>query len=379
MVDFSMVRGISLRVIRPVFLLFALALPTFSQTDFDECERVAASPDEPGIAAGAGVPLGKIDTVKAIPACTSAQVPGDPTYPVVSYRLARVYMANGPMQDIRSSLYLMRTASGAMYWSDALGADVAEWYKAAGLAGITPATYEAAARSGDVVAQIALGWLYSSPNLSALSSDAYPEQGLEWMQMAASQGFPLAQYYLATLLAFQDRHDEAFPLYKAAAEQGSKRGLFMLGFSKLGGLGTQQDVEGGMAILSNLALQGDVWAQITLGKEFAAGRFVPKDDASARYWYQMAADGGSQEAKNLLKDLSQVQAMTDDEAMLALAGAGIVLFVAGAALTYDPDATDADWDNSMADYYAQQESFEESQRQIMADTCAWADDGNPFC
>jgi hypothetical protein len=132
----------------------SLASPAVAQDFVEECRRLAGSPDEPNNSEGIGTKFHLIDSVPAIKACTEASVL-DPMDPVAQYRLARAYTAFGPKQDIRYGLYGQRKVWGLGERSaDKLGAEVAAWYASFGERNLKPSTYEAAAESGNLIAQM---------------------------------------------------------------------------------------------------------------------------------------------------------------------------------------------------------------------------------
>ena len=316
------------RIVQSVGALVAAALvlaqPVAAQDYGAECRRLAGSPKEPNNPDKIGVQLDEIDTVRAIDACTKALVPQF-TDPVAAYRLARAYYAIGPRQDVREAIYNMRIVRfGAERYADQLGAEAAKWYVSAAKENLTPATYEKAAEAGDLTSQMMLAWMYAHKSIIGLQD---VDVALSWMKRAAEQDHPPAIYQVGVLYAWHGRDQEAFPWYKRAAQKNWEPAIFSLGIAYAYGNGTPQDAKRGFEIIGTLANAGNVGAQIALGHLFLKGVGTEENPQLARRWYKMAADNGSQEAANLLKQTENHGDISEKAALAALALLGLAILL----------------------------------------------------
>jgi hypothetical protein len=159
-----------------------------------ECDRLAASPDDPSRPAGMdGVEFPVIDPVKAIPACRAA-LAASPNDPRVAFQLA-VSLHRGGMLTEAYELYrraaeaghaLGMTRLGNMYENgDGVPKDMAEavrWYRKAAVA-------------GDTVAMAYLGLLYEEGRGVPKSK----AEAKRWYRKAAALGYEPAKDALAGL------------------------------------------------------------------------------------------------------------------------------------------------------------------------------------
>ena len=75
-----------------------------------------------------------------------------------------------------------------------------------------------------------------------------PARAVPWYELSAKQGHPLAQYYLAVMIAYgrggiSANWEAAVPLFQKAAEQGHSDAQFMMGYVYDTAQGVDQDNE----------------------------------------------------------------------------------------------------------------------------------------
>ena len=100
-------------------------------------------------------------------------------------------------------------------------------------------------------------------------------------------------------------YDQAFLLFQKAGSLGNAKALYQLGNAFLYGLGTKSDWTKGKEYLQRSAQAGYDKAQRALGFLYENGfGGIAKDIEQAKYWYQLAADQGNQEAIESLKRIT---------------------------------------------------------------------------
>lgn len=141
-----------------------------------------------------------------------------------------------------------------------------------------------AAERGDVVAQLALGTLYSEGK-DAVHDD---RQAAVWWQKAA--------------------------------EQGSAEAQLRLGWAYANGRGVTQDDKAAVACWRKAAGQGNAQAQAKLGWMYDSGRGVIQSEKEAVAWYRKAADQGDAAAKTYVarKERGTTRFSSFDDARAAL-------------------------------------------------------------
>ena len=190
----------------------------------DECRRLAGSVEEPNNKERIGVDLPFIDTSAATTACDEA-ARLNPQDHASEFRRARAYMAPGPRQDIRFALYTFSNAGGLARRNEGtIGKDVSDWYRQAARTAVTPATYEKAAKVGDVEAQLVLAFLHQEPRFGALD-EAKSEK---WMKAAAEQGNSKAQWWMGQKAEPRGEFEKAREWYQLAADQNDPSGYFSI-------------------------------------------------------------------------------------------------------------------------------------------------------
>ena len=97
-------------------------------------------------------------------------------------------------------------------------------------------------------------------------------------------------------------YEQAFLLFQKAGSLGNAKALYELGNASLNGRGTKADSIKGRQYFERSAQAGYDKAQRSLGflYEYGFGG-IAKDMEQAKYWYQLAADQGNQEAIESLK------------------------------------------------------------------------------
>jgi len=71
------------------------------------------------------------------------------------------------------------------------------------------------------------------------------------------------------------------------------------------GEGVTRDTEAAVALYCQAAVAGDTLARYNLGWIYANGRGVPRDDAQAAYFFQLAANQGDEPSRNMLAIVGQ--------------------------------------------------------------------------
>lgn len=165
------------------------------------------------------------------------------------------------------------------------------------------------AKSGDPQAQMLLG-------LQEIGTDK--SNAAKWLQAAAAQGMPVAQYRLATLYA-QGRgvpadSAKAFRWYSAAAQRGNRKAMSNLALAYAQGSGTAKDPREAALWFSKAAQLGLVDAQFDLAVLYERGLGVPQSLIDAYRWYLIAAKAGDQESKERIDALASQLSATDRSA-----------------------------------------------------------------
>lgn len=118
------------------------------------------------------------------------------------------------------------------------------------------------ANAGDAVAQVQLG------DSSRAAGDAVPHNPLQ-----------SAEFY-----------NQAIAWYRKAADQGAVAGqMHLAALYRDGGKGFSHDMAQAAEWYRKAAEQGDVTAQASLGVLYSIGQGVPRDDAEAYFWLDLAA------------------------------------------------------------------------------------------
>jgi soluble lytic murein transglycosylase-like protein len=110
------------------------------------------------------------------------------------------------------------------------------------------------------------------------------------------------------------------------------------------GEGVARDKEAALALYCQAAVAGDTLARYNLGWIYANGRGVPRDDAQAAYFFQLAANQGDEPSRNMLAIVGQQTRKPTCVAQIEIKHAAeqqaIVLRAAQAAKSAERDALD---------------------------------------
>lgn len=159
---------------------------------------------------------------------------------------------------------------------------------------------EAAARTGDASAQLALAEAYNA-GLGTFADYLKAEQ---WYAEASAQGVAratlmLGRYARSGLTGPADG-DRAVALFETAAAQGAVEAHLELGLLYESGVLTQQDGEAARRNYMEAAQNGSTEAEASLGTLLYEGKLVQKDLDAARTLFLKAARAGNARAQNNL-------------------------------------------------------------------------------
>jgi TPR repeat protein len=157
------------------------------------------------------------------------------------------------------------------------------------------------AEAGDSEAQTAMGWI----SRKGLGVPRNTEASFAWYGRAAAAGNPRAQFAYAdaaTLGLLSEK--ERMRWTRRSAEHGYAPAQALLGRLYARGERVPRDDEAAIAWLRKAADQGLPEAQLDLGQMHAAGRVVPVSAAEARNWYLRAAQQGHSVAQARLGAMS---------------------------------------------------------------------------
>jgi TPR repeat protein len=172
--------------------------------------------------------------------------------------------------------------------------------KLASLADIT-----AAADRGDPAAQNELGVRYSQGEDGLAHDDT---KAVEWYRKSAVQKYAKAETNLGDMYFFgrgglDKDYAKAFSWYLKAAQQ-DRPAQYRLGYMYEMGLGTDKDVPHAVELYRSAANGGFQDAENMLGNLLAtASDGLPQDDNEAVVWYRKAADQGFDKAQKNLGDM----------------------------------------------------------------------------
>jgi len=161
------------------------------------------------------------------------------------------------------------------------------------------------AEAGFPPAQLDLGAAYRM-GIGGLEKDM--SQAVKWIRLAAENGFPDAQaelgifYSLGHGVAEDDQQAEVW--MRKAAEQGSEKGMQLLGLDKL----VAEDYPEALKWLTKSAATGDSESEYWLGTMYEAGRGVDRSMERAIQLYESSAEKGYTRAEERLAELGRSQA-----------------------------------------------------------------------
>jgi TPR repeat protein/CHAT domain-containing protein len=170
--------------------------------------------------------------------------------------------------------------------------------------------FRKAANQGDAYSQSTFGKFL----ISRSNSSEEVKEGVKWLEAAAEQGYGSSAFYLgemyvngngvskdvevglklmrrtmendddsyymtrlASILVELGRHDEALPLFRQAANQGSAHSQSIFGKHLTSANRSSEEVREGIKWLEAAAEQGDDEALFSLGEMYVEGRGLPKD------------------------------------------------------------------------------------------------------
>jgi len=163
-----------------------------------------------------------------------------------------------------------------------------------------------APEQGDAEAQFQLG---------DTNGDEVPRNDAEaknWYRKAARLGSVDAEDVLATL--------EVVKWYRLAAEQGDAEAQFQLGKMYANGDGVARDDAEAVKWYRKAAEQGDAGAQFVLGEMYTKGQGVPRNNTEAAKWFKKSNEQPTREGRT---SYHREKIMTVDEALARLKSANI--------------------------------------------------------
>ena len=193
------------------------------------------------------------------------------------------------------------TAPAIGEYEDNRGVDVAD-------GSITATTLEAAAESGDPVAEFQLG-------LSRLQA-GQTKQAVQLIRASANKGQPAAQYRLAKLYEAGEGvtadAEMARQLTERAATNGNRIAMHDLALYYAEGRGgVETNIKTAASWFEKAAQRGVVDSQYNLGVLYESGQGLPKNLTEAYIWYSIAAAQGDQFARKHIDLLKQQLSAAD--------------------------------------------------------------------
>ncbi|HBD11870.1 MAG TPA: hypothetical protein DCZ13_06960 [Porticoccaceae bacterium] len=156
----------------------------------------------------------------------------------------------------------------------------------------------AAANSGDIEAQLALGKLY----IDGLTVPQNYEESLKWFRKAADQGNARAIYNIGV---FYDRgygveksFEKAAEWYQKAADAGYPFALYNIGVMYEYGQIFPKDLDKARGYYLQAAEKGEPSAQFSLGLLYEKGLGVEQDLVKAYMWWDITGEGHRYAAHN---------------------------------------------------------------------------------
>ena len=142
-------------------------------------------------------------------------------------------------------------------------------------------------------------------------------EAAKWLDRAAQQGEPVAQYRLATLYergrGVPADAAMAIKWYLAAAQAGNRKAMHNLAVAYAQGAGTAKDYAEAARWFSKAAALGLADSQFNLAVLYERGLGVPQSLLDAYKWYAIAAAQGDGESKSRIDTLT-TQLSADDRA-----------------------------------------------------------------
>ena len=156
---------------------------------------------------------------------------------------------------------------------------------------------KALAEKGDREAQNELGLAYAS---GLKGQKVNFEEAFKLFRTAADQGLAGAQYNLGSLYFFGSGvprdNQEALKWYRKSADQGFIPAQFYLGWMHANGKGVEEDFQEAIKWFKKAADQGDSEAQRSLGTMYLRGEDLNPDYVEAYKWLNLSAAQGNTNA-----------------------------------------------------------------------------------
>ena len=164
------------------------------------------------------------------------------------------------------------------------------------------------AKDGDVNAQLKISGMYARGD--GVQKD--PAMSVFWVKRAARIGDRVAQHYLARSyergIGIEKDLCLAMKWYKKSAAQGYADSIFRLGIFYSNGFCVPQDLEKSDELILEAATRGSIGAQLTIAYAYETDDSGTIEDIDkAIYWYQKAADQGSEWARERLIELKNAR------------------------------------------------------------------------
>lgn len=118
----------------------------------------------------------------------------------------------------------------------------------------------------------------------------------KWYQVAAQAGLPSAQVAMGYFKLSQNKDNEAFLWFKAAAKQENISGLYNLGLCYASGRGTLLSEKEALVYFEKAAKSGHPKAQYNTAIYYEKGFGTKPNAKRAFYWFKQAADQGDRNA-----------------------------------------------------------------------------------
>ncbi|HWE06861.1 MAG TPA: hypothetical protein VG274_09145 [Rhizomicrobium sp.] len=168
----------------------------------------------------------------------------------------------------------------------------------------------ALANAGEARAQMILG-LHDLDD----GKGGNPEEAAKWLERAAEQGEPIAQYRMATMYAagrgVKADDAKAFHWYEAAAQAGNRKAMSNLAVAYAQGKGVGKNPQEAVRWFSKAAELGLVDAQFDLAILYERGLGVRQSLSNAYRWYVIAARAGDKESRDRIDAIASQLSASD--------------------------------------------------------------------
>lgn len=162
--------------------------------------------------------------------------------------------------------------------------------------------YNIALENDNLSAALPLGWFYED----GIGVEKDEKKAFEYYKQAYEDGNPDSTYYLARMYYLgrgtEESDAKAFPLLKEASEQGNKNANCFLGAMYGWGVEgvVEKNIDIAMDYLSNVSEEFEVNAWYTKGRIYLSENNIEE----AKKWLAKASEGGQEEARQILEQLS---------------------------------------------------------------------------